>query len=335
MKENTTSAPGPSFSHYKAAEKNRDASVVHSLLAIAPLLLGFAPTALCKAVASMIPKKKDDLRPAKLRLITLLHAFFNHNNKWVGREMMKYGEKHNILAKEQKKSAGQHALNKRLILDFIRLQKLSALIIANDARSCYDRIIIMVSFITMLTYGIMKETAQCLLSCLIIMEYSIRTVYGDSEFTYGGSKWTCTPHGNGQGNGSGPALWNGISSPLFDILREQNYGVHLRAPISKTLLHITGFGFVDDADLIQGANQGQHIQTLIQKSQAMLKLWEEILRVTGGAFDIKDKSDWTLISFKWKKGKATLRPMNPDNILEVLDHEEDSVMMKQLEPTEA
>ena len=124
MKEETTSAPGPSFSHYKATDKDSIAAAVHASLAIAPLLLGFAPSAWCKAVAAMIPKKQEDLRPAKLRLITLMHALFNHNNKWVGREMMKYGEKHNILAKEQyggrkKKSAGQHALNKRLILDFI------------------------------------------------------------------------------------------------------------------------------------------------------------------------------------------------------------------------
>ena len=91
MKENMISAPGTSFSHYKAAEKDSTASVVHSSLAIAPLLLGFAPTAWCKAVASMIPKKKKDLRPAKLRLITLMHALFNQNNKWVWREMMKYG----------------------------------------------------------------------------------------------------------------------------------------------------------------------------------------------------------------------------------------------------
>ena len=340
MNENTTSAPGPSFSHYKAAQPNSQAATIHSLLALAPLLLGFAPTAWCKAVASMIPKKKEDLRPAKLRLITLMHALFNHNNKWVGREMMKFGEANNLLAREQyggrkKKSANQHALNKRLILDYIRIQKMSALLIANDARSCYDRIIIMVSFLTMLIFGVMKETAQCLLSCLISMVYSIRTVYGDSEFTYGGDKWERTPHGNGQGNGSGPALWNGISSPLFDILREQQFGIHLTAPISKTALHIAGFGFVDDADLIQGSFNSQSIDSLLRQAQGMLTLWEEILRVTGGALDVKDKSDWTLISFKWKKGIATLRPLNPLHSLSVRDHEDKIIPMKQLDATTA
>ena len=101
MKEHTTSAPGPSFSHYKAATAGSSASIIHSYLALVPLLLGFAPTRWCKAVASMIPKKKDNLRPAKLRLIMLMHALLNHNNKWVGREMMKFGEKNNLLAPEQ------------------------------------------------------------------------------------------------------------------------------------------------------------------------------------------------------------------------------------------
>ena len=124
MKEHTTLALGPAFSHYKAVQPSSHAAVIHSLLALAPLLLSFAPTAWCKAVAAMIPKKKEDLRPAKLRLITLMNALFNHNNKWVGREMMKFGEDNNLLAREQcggqkRKSANQNVLNKRLILDYI------------------------------------------------------------------------------------------------------------------------------------------------------------------------------------------------------------------------
>ena len=67
----------------------------------------------------------------------------------------------------------------------------------------------------------------------------------------------------------------------------------------------------------------------------MLKLWEEILRVTGGALNVKDKSDWTLISFKWKKGIATLRPMNLNHTLEIRDHKEDLVTMKQIAPMQA
>ena len=47
MKETSMSLPGPTFSHYKAANYNFIATKVYSTLAIFPLLLGFAPTAWC------------------------------------------------------------------------------------------------------------------------------------------------------------------------------------------------------------------------------------------------------------------------------------------------
>ena len=67
----------------------------------------------------------------------------------------------------------------------------------------------------------------------------------------------------------------------------------------------------------------------------MIKLWEEVLQITGGALDVKDKSDWTLISFEWKKGIAKLSPLNPENKIQVKDHKNDLVMMTQLPPTQA
>ena len=67
---------------------------------------------------------------------------------------MEFGERNNLLAKEQYgsrkgKSAIQHALNKRLVLDNIRLNKIPAIYCANDAKSCYDRILLMVAYLTM------------------------------------------------------------------------------------------------------------------------------------------------------------------------------------------
>ena len=159
----------------------------------------------------------------------------------------------------------------------------------------------MVSYITMILFRVARCTARAKLQCLLIMTYCIRTVFGDSELYYGGDKWERAPTGNGQGNGTGPSLWAGTSSLLFDILREQGYRIHLQAPISETAMHITGFGSVDNADLIQGAGREQSIQDLLRYLQRMINLWEEVLWVTGGALGVKEKSDWTLISFEWKR----------------------------------
>jgi hypothetical protein len=75
-------------------------------------------------INSMIPKKAVDLHPEKLHLILLLNARFNHRNKLIGKKMMEYGEKHNLLAPEQfgsrkSKSAIDHATNIRFTLDIL------------------------------------------------------------------------------------------------------------------------------------------------------------------------------------------------------------------------
>ena len=88
---------------------------------------------------------------------------------------MKYRESKNQIAREQygsrkRKSSGQHTLNKTLNLDFLRAEKTAAILIANDARSCYDQTIIMVSYLTMFMYGILRAAVKSSLKCLVLMD---------------------------------------------------------------------------------------------------------------------------------------------------------------------
>ena len=69
------------------------------------------------------------------------------------------------------------------------------ILITNNARSCYDRIILMVAYIAMVMFGTSKESARSVLFCLVVMQYVIRTVFGELEFFYGGKLWEETPHG--------------------------------------------------------------------------------------------------------------------------------------------
>ena len=145
--------------------------------------------------------------------------FRSQNNKLLGKMMMEYGEKNNLLAEEQygsrkEKSAIEHAINKRLIIDITRQTRTDAIYIANDAKSCYDRILLVVAYLTMRNFGIPEKAALSSIKNIILMEHFVQTVYGDSKTGYGGSDWEKTPHGCGTGNGQGPSLWAGISSPL-------------------------------------------------------------------------------------------------------------------------
>ena len=276
MKENTGCLPGWTFAHMKSIAHDSLAGEVISLLSLIPLQIGFAPEEWKTGLNCMIPKKLHDLLPSKLRLILLMDCRFNHNNKYVGKKVMEFGEKNGLLAKEQygsrkENSAVQHALNKRLVLDNIRLTKTPAVYCANNAKSCYNRIILMVAYLTLRHYGTSENTAKCTISVLMEMKHHIRTVHGDSKLYYRGEKWkqdgSMLPHGNGQGNGSGPALWAAISSPLLIILREMGYGIKFTSATSKEIMELSAFGFVDDMDYVQTALEGENEADVLRKTQ--------------------------------------------------------------------
>jgi Reverse transcriptase (RNA-dependent DNA polymerase). len=137
-------------------------------------------------------------------------------------------------------------------MDTLRQTGAKAVYVANDAKSCYDRILLMVAYLTMRNYGISSLlAAKSTIETLLRMKHYVRTSYGDSTTYYGGDNWISTPHGCGQGNGYGPALWACISSPLLHLLRQQGHGTKIQCPISKLLIHIAAFAFVDDVDMIQ------------------------------------------------------------------------------------
>jgi hypothetical protein len=311
MPENKSCLPGIHTVHLKCLDHTTKGAEVMSRLALIPLITGYAPKSMKYGVDSMIPKKaKGEHRPNKLRLILLMDARFNHNNKLIGRKMMEYGEKHGLLAEEQygsrkAKSAIEHALNKRLIIDTTRQTKTDCVYIANDAKSCYDRILMMVAYLTMVEMGISKLAAKSSIACILDMKMKMRTSYGDSELTYGGEQWIKLPHGCGQGNGYGPAIWACISSPLLMILKRKGHGARITAPITKDVLFLSAISFVDDTDMVETALAKEAWEILLNRTQEGLDLWESLLRTTGGALE-PTKSDWVAIRHEWKNGKSHL-----------------------------
>ena len=311
MPETKSCLPGIHTVHIKCIDHTTPSANVISKLALIPLVTGYAPLRWKQGIDSMIPKKvKGEHRPEKLRLILLMDARFNHNNKLIGKKMMEFGEKHGLLAEEQygsrkAKSAIEHALNKRLVIDIARQQNRECVYIANDAKSCYDRILMMTAYLTMVQHGIPEKVAMCTVSCILEMEMKIRTKHGDSEVTYGGDKWIKLPHGCGQGNGYGPAIWACISSPLLNILRRRGHGINITSPITKEELTLGGISFVDDTDTVEMQLRDEAWNTLFTRTQRGLDLWESLLRATGGALE-PSKSDWVQIRYKWKQGECNV-----------------------------
>ena len=340
MSEDKSSLPGIQAAHLKSIDPTTKAADIISWMALIPLITGYVPKTWKRGVDSMIPKKKNEWRAGKLRLILLMEARFNHNNKIIGRKMMEYGEKKGFLAREQfgsrkEKSAIEHALNKRLTIDIARQTKTPAVYIANDAKSCYDRILLMVAYLTMRHMGVNELAAMSSIDTLVNMPRAIKTVYGQSEGVYATDRLLDEIlHGIGQGNGYGPIIWAGISSPLLKILRKRKHGVHISSPITREEIEMAGYSFVDDTDQIELRDDEIIWENVIANAQAGLELWECLLRTTGGAIE-PTKTDWVKVLYEWKDGKPQLQKANHDDEIWAKNPEGINEKIKQIEPDEA
>ena len=340
VREHTSCAPGAlHYGTFKAMHTCRPAAELHTIMARIPMRTGYVPHRWTHSVDSMLPKKPNEWRPSKLRLTSLLQADFNHNNKILGRKTMKWAEEKQQLAPEQygsrkNLSAAKHALNKRLMLDILRLQRRPGVICANDAKACYDRILHFAAYIALRRAGLSREATISMLEPIRRLKHVIRTAYGDSEFFYGGEEWERDPSGICQGNGAGPAIWALVSSPLLDILRKEGYGAKLHAAIGQTFLHLSGFAFVDDADTIQTGDLDTPSGTVLAEAQRELDLWEQCIRATGGGIE-GDKSDFVVVNYKWNGGKWKYEKKSPHNQLSVYNGSTGRENLTQLRTDEA
>ena len=94
--------------------------------------------------------------------------------------------------------------------------------------------------------------------------------YGVSKQTYG-TNMAIPYQGVGQGNGAGPAIWAVISTVIIAIMMATaGHGFHLLSAITKTLITMICYAFVDDTDVIQSAcdvnQKGEAVVPLMQSA---------------------------------------------------------------------
>ena len=153
--------------------------------------------------------------------------------------MMQHMVPRNRIAKEQYSIPGRksinHALNRRLIFDISRYQKMSIAMTSCDLKSCYDRVAHTPALLAMLGYGIPMEPMFSMFHSIQYMQFITRTAYGDSGKTFGGMEegFLARPQGLGQGNGSGPPVWAVVSSRMFEVLHKRGLATDFTTPITN------------------------------------------------------------------------------------------------------
>jgi hypothetical protein len=183
-------------------------------------------------------------------------ASFNMNNKHTGRTVMQRAEKLNLIPSDQYgsrkgKRAILAALNKVLTMDLSRLRCLPMALCSNDAKSCYDRIVLWIAALSLLRMGAAQSAVSEMMQTLLTAWHHVITAFGESTRRYRGTHHPL--QGVGQDNGAAPEIWAVISAVLLTIMRDEGFGLNLLSALFLTSIFIAGFAFVDDTDLLHAA----------------------------------------------------------------------------------
>ena len=310
-REKTSSSfSGRHFGHYKAASTNDYISEVHACFVHIASETGIKIDRWTKGLTIMLEKSPGVIKVDKLRAILLMEADFNATNKLIfGSRMIKniedrQGFPDELYGSRKNCSAIEVAINRRLTIDIIKQKRRPGVIAGVDAAQCYDRIVH--SFVMLLCRkeGIPSSPLLMMFGVIQCMTYYLRTAFGDSSTTYGGSQ-DIPFQGSCQGNGASPALWLLVSLYLVMYMKAKGHNSKFQTAYTRSVLSIIGFIFVDDTDLIILGDQNDSTQIVVNKAQKAIDCWNAALNVSGGTLR-PEKCYWYLLDFIWKKGVCSL-----------------------------
>lgn len=220
----------------------------------------------------------------KLRVTHLIESDFNLmiGILW-GRRMVAQAEKMKLLGEEQggsrkERSANEVAAIKHAIYSILRLTKANRASFNNDAKSCFDRIVMLLASLVSQRSGMGKKQCELFLKTLETARYHVKTKLGTSEESYSSNKERSI-HGPGQGGRGSPAVWTTISCLIMKCLRERSEGAWISDDWSRNPLAIFSTGFVDDVTLwimnLKRSLSGIETPEIIMKEITQAAQWWE------------------------------------------------------------
>ena len=242
-RESTSSNPILHYGHYKAAAvaykmaptdgkdkegedipnplHNQSFAIVHSIMCELPLRYGFAPERWKMSINAMLLKSNGSKRVEKLRIIHLLEADFNFVLKLIwGKRLMHFCEDNKLLSDDNAgsrpgQSAHDPSLVKTLALDITRLSKTCIILVDNDAKGCYNRIIKNLAMVACIANGLPVSAANMHNMIHDGMVHYVKTAHGISDAFYKATHSGRHSEGSGQGSGASPCIWLVFSDSML------------------------------------------------------------------------------------------------------------------------
>jgi hypothetical protein len=159
----------------------------------------------------------------------------------------------------------------------------------NDAKACYDRIIMLLATIISGHFGVPKQARDLHARAIRKMEFCIRTALGISTTYYEDTQETPF-HGSGQGSGSSSTLWMFISSIIMDCFEDVAKGMPMTNVAQTEKITQWIDGYVDDTSIFTSIQEksGERIDPAIlaMQLQQNTQKWEILLAATGGKLEL-------------------------------------------------
>ena len=173
----------------------------------------------------------------------------------------------------------------------------------NDAKSCYDRIVMAYALACCIHLGLPEMTAVAFGKFLDAARYHVKTVLGVSDDYYSHGDEGNDLHGPGQGSQPGPCLWAIECSQIMEALTKHFTGVDLCAPDRELKIAQALQGFVDDVanasakfqdtlhhftHNVYTEEQARHyLSLLVAEATTMAQWWETLLWHSGGQLEFR------------------------------------------------
>ena len=313
-KERTSSSKsGRHFGHYRAVCGDLNLVHLHTESINLAASMGRPLTRWRQGVTILLEKIAGNIHIDKLRAICLLEADFNWWLKAIfSKRMIHRMRSHNIMPIEQGATAGKtttdSAMLKQLFFDQSNILHAMSAVSSNDAANCYDAVNHAAGSFALQAMHVPIQMIKCYLLCIQTMRFFLKTGFGLAETSYGGTK--DKPYmGLTQGSGASPAAWTAISTLIVSAYKAKGHGACFLSAWSGIILVLTALLYVDDTDLLHLASFGQTDEDkFVERVRLATHYWAKLLQATGGNLK-PPKCYWYLLSYRFKKGIASLKPL--------------------------
>ena len=180
---------------------------------------------------------------------------------------------------------------------------------AADFSDCYDRSAHPPQSIALQAFRMPRKAAILMLRALQVMQFCLRTGFGESTQTYGGSEDDPLA-GLGQGNGAAPPSFAVLSALVVNAYKRMGHGARLTSAYMARLFVLAAVLYVDDGDWFHlGSSVTMTDEELIAEVQQATTDAGHLVQATGGALK-QEKCSAYVLSYTFVNGAPRLKRLD-------------------------